>query len=219
MPSIQRFKQLMRKYDKQMPLVHRILPNVEEYVRFKKPLTEVKHRIGKSSQRFNIENWNHTSELCVGRYVAAEDTEYGSLKGSFSWGVWWKHHNVGAYRIHDRFGNLLVYRFDILKHVKLWSNEDNDMIEFQDMIVDLWMWPDENGQIDREETSVDDLDELDTARESGAVTIAECENIATVTSDLLWNPDKYSKMVDNAIDDAMKRAVGLADLQHKFVQE
>lgn len=204
---MKRFKQLMRKHNKQTESAHRISPSVEAFVRSKTPLKEVKHRIKKSSQQFIIENWLHTSEVCVGRFVASEDTEFGSLKGSFSWGVWWRDQNAGAYRIHDPFGNLLAYRFDILKSVKLWNDENNDIIEFHDMIVDIWMWPDENGCVDEKETSVDDLDELDDARECSAVTFAECEDIAEITSSMLWSPVKFTKMVDDAIVHAVEGAI------------
>ena len=203
MASVQRFKYLMRTFDISTKHAQKVSHRAESAARSRKPLVETKHRIMKSTQRFNIENWIHTPEMCVGRFVAAEDTVYGSLKGSFSWGVWWKDENIGAYRIHDPFGNLITYRLDILRDVKMTSASDHDIIEFSDMIVDCWIWPDSDGAIDKKDITVDDLDELKSAREAGKVRVQDYIMINNVTWDVLSHPQKYVTMIDVAIAEAI----------------
>jgi hypothetical protein len=59
------------------------------------PLLEIKHRVGKSSQCFTLQNWSVcVSEgvgergSCVGRWVSDGNSMYGSPAGTYSWGVW-----------------------------------------------------------------------------------------------------------------------------------
>lgn len=204
MCSLSRFRDAMRKHKAPLSLTNNISPDLEFSVRGKGKLEEVKHRIGKSTQKFFIENWKHTDNVCVGRYVPEEDTAYGSLKGSYSWGVWWKDADIGVYRIHDPYGNLVTYRIDILDNVILRKEDSLDIIEFRDLIVDCWMWPDDHGNISAGNTTIDDLDELDDARSKGLISIAECDNISSIVFDVLSDPLKHINLVDNAILDAVK---------------
>ena len=127
---------------------------------------------------------------CVGRFVTPPDTpgsssnHYGAPVNSYSWGVWADSgllRNIGAYRMHDSFGNLLAYRLDILKDVVIkcsvsdcpplvqhsdrdrdWEC-DSDRIVFQDLIVDCWLWPDLKGRVSGQDLTVEDLFELNQA--------------------------------------------------------
>ncbi|CAM9966341.1 unnamed protein product, partial [Ectocarpus fasciculatus] len=131
-------------------------------------LLEVKHRIGKSSQRFMLEDWHHSPSMVVGRWVSVPDgkNKY-SPAGAYSWGVWWKDGNIGAYRIHDPFGNPLAYRIDVVKDVLISENNKIKQLDFSDLIVDLWLWSEDSQTIS--DITTEDLDELDGCREANEI--------------------------------------------------
>lgn len=176
-------------------------------VRSAQPLIEIKHRIGKSTQRFNLENWHHSPDLVVGRWVAAVTQTYTSPAGAYSWGVWWKNENIGAYRVHDPFGNLMAYRLDILKDVTIAKTDNECQLEFTDLIVDVWMWPhhrDEKRTIGSGDVSVEDLGELDASRESGHVSMEDCYCVNNTLDRLLTDPNAMVMSIDSAIEAAVR---------------
>lgn len=202
-----------------------IAPNVLRSVQNRPPLVEVKRRIGKSDQRFQLENWSHTQELCVGRWLAPSSSS-NVPAGRYSWGVWWKNNvyqNLGAYRIHDSYGNLLAYRLDVLKDVKI----EHDAVtreyclEFSDLVVDLWLWPTFTGGSDDGdgnrvsteilEITVEDMDEL-VELVSGsknqllpAITDAESEKILQIVQMVQADPAGVTTAVDAAIESAIRQ--------------
>lgn len=68
-----------------------IPPMLVEEIKRRPPLLERKHRVGKSTQEFFLENWSSRlvrEDVCVGRWVSDGNSSYGSPRGSYSWGVW-----------------------------------------------------------------------------------------------------------------------------------
>lgn len=176
-------------------------------------LIEIKHRIGKPVLKFPLENWMVDDQVCVGRWVQTNDASYGSPVGGYSWGVWWTESlqqgkvGVGAYRIHDNFGNLIAYRLDILKNTKINKNT----VEFTDLIMDAYLWPQEVlsndicATVDTLEVTVEDEDELEQLESCGDVSASEGAVIRSVIKDVISHPSKYRDAVDTAIDTAKNK--------------
>ena len=168
-------------------------------------LVETKHRIEKKDQNFELENWLHTPDLVVGRWVSKGGNE--SPVGAYSWGVWWKNKNIGVYRIHDPHGNLMAYRLDVLKNVII-TTQDKKIyrVEFSDLVVDMWLWPPD---IDNSvvEVTIEDLFERFCLRKEGKISNEECLMIDNEIESVVKDP----KSVINSIDDAINTAISRID--------
>lgn len=212
---------LLNKYNNKLNKSQIIRNNILKNILLKnekKSLLEIKQTFQKKKKQFQLENWFLSNNICVGRYLANKNDNYSMKYGSYSWGVWFKHTNYGTYRIHDSYGNLLAYRFDVLKDIQIIPSNDNenhdnnhdnnihkqDIIQFFDLIVDLWVWPDENGNINPLETTLEDLEELSELQDKGIVNEDDSKIIEKTVSELLFDPLKYTKLVDDAIDQAIK---------------
>jgi hypothetical protein len=166
----------------------------------------------------------------VGRWVSSGDTEFGSPVNSYSWGVWSINgplKNIGTYRMHDMHGNLLAYRLDILKDVTIQASSSlsshstphstsschpiEDRIEFSDLVVDCWLWPEEEDgriRIRPQDTTVDDLEELHSTREQGQglLSAGDVALINDTLFDILEDPREVVAAVDVAIAEAKHQA-------------
>lgn len=201
---MERLLQLYRKYPGPRPAAQVLPLAALQAVRAAPALLETKHRIGKKSQTFNLENWLHSPDLAVGRWVAVESKDYASPVGAYSWGVWWKNKNIGAYRIHDPHGNLMAYRLDVLKDVVISSHEEECSLTFSDLVVDMWMWPDhENSAGSSLEMIVEDLDELDTLRDNKIISVEDCLKINDEINAVLSAPEAVAHAIDSAIEKAV----------------
>ena len=110
---------LWKMFAGKLPRAETLESTLVQAVQSKTAITEQKLRVGKAPQEFTLENWLHCSSErhmlpCVGRWVNPN-------AASYSWGVWWADSDVGIYRMHDRHGNLLAYRFDVLKDVRIFD--------------------------------------------------------------------------------------------------
>ena len=167
------------------------------------PLLEVKHRIGKSSQRFMLEDWHHSPSMVVGRWISVSDGKNNySPAGAYSWGVWWKDSNIGAYRIHDPFGNPLAYRIDVLKDVVISETNNLKQLDFSDLIVDLWLWSEDGQHII--DVTIEDLDELEACKTARVVSAEDCGVVNSTVDAILSDPSKVVQLVNFAIDSAVE---------------
>ena len=198
-----RLKQLYLQNSKALQGSQNIPVDALKFVHAKPLITEVKFRVQKPTVQFALENWYHTKDSCVGRWVESSEGSYYAPAGAYSWGVWWKNQKFGVYRIHDPFGNLMAYRIDVIKNVNLYNKGEAAFIEFNDLVADLWLWPDANGTIHDRETTVEDLDELDVLRDAGHVSLEDCAAIERVVSEVLFEPLPIVRLVDNAISAAI----------------
>jgi hypothetical protein len=197
---------LMTLYSKNSTTASNALSPILSY-NIKENLTEIKHRVGKSSQTFQLENWHHTPELCVGRWVAKKASlQYKTPIGAYTWGVWWKDQDIGAYRIHDPLHNIIAYRLDIIKDVKIIKQNNNDIIEFLDMIIDIWLWPDNNGKISNScyDITIEDLNEMKELYQKNSLRSDEVSQIENMMKYVILHPDKIVNNIDQAIDSAIK---------------
>jgi predicted RNA-binding protein associated with RNAse of E/G family len=126
--------------------------------------------------------------------------------GSFSWGVWWKEEDIGAYRLHDPHGNLISYRFDVLKDVRMIKIDSNDLIQFSDLVVDLWLWPDDEGKVSPGDVQVEDLEELENLKKAGSISLADSQLIDRVVKDVREQPQRFVDLVDRSILEAVRSA-------------
>jgi hypothetical protein len=116
--------------------------------------------------------------------------------------------------MHDHHGNILAYRLDILKDVIISQSQQDSKsatqpsesrIEFLDLIVDCWLWPDEHGDVHASETTVDDLDEFHEIRQK--TNLLGQDDILLVNNtlhDVLTNPRRIVTAVDTAISEAVE---------------
>ncbi len=165
------------------------------------PLNEVKLRVKKSMQQFRIENWMLSDHVCVGRWLAEDGNSFGAPGGSYSWGVWWRDQNFGAYRIHDTFGNLVAHRLDILKEVQIRDIDGNCSVQYTDLVVDLWLWPSAAGN-SNVEVVVEDLDEFEAYRESNDISTVDTELVRATLANILSSPHSIINKIDSAIEAA-----------------
>jgi predicted RNA-binding protein associated with RNAse of E/G family len=142
----------------------------------------------------------------VGRWLPSEGKNYNMPLGSFSWGVWWKEEDIGAYRLHDPHGNLISYRFDVLKDVRMIKIDSNDLIQFSDLVVDLWLWPDEEGKVSPGDVQVEDLEELENLKKAGSISLADSQLIDRVVKDVREQPQRFVDLVDRSILEAVRSA-------------
>lgn len=175
-------------------------------------LVEIKNRIGKSTQRFNLENWLHTAGggVCVGRWRATGGASPAAPIGAYSWGVWWEDAGVGAYRIHDPFGNLMAYRLDVVKDTKIYKNQNDSVLEFTDLVIDMWIWPEGESDLSvskapEESITVEDLDELSQLFAAGAVSQEDHNYAKSVMNDVIKCPDLYISGIDLMIETAIAK--------------
>ena len=219
-----RLFQLYTKYSARNAMAEKLCPSMLKSVSSNGPLDEIKHRIGKSSQLFPLENWVHNDQMCVGRWVG-QSSGIGSKTpaGAYSWGIWWKSCNLGAYRIHDPYGNLLAYRLDVLKDVRIRKNVSPaatpaaataglpggtilhrggkvDLVEFCDLVVDIWIWPDEAGMIGDGDITVEDLDEFDEMQRKGVLSTADSLLINTAIHGVLEDPSIIVQDINATVD-------------------
>mmetsp|Transcript_11415 Transcript_11415/g.18581 ORF Transcript_11415/g.18581 Transcript_11415/m.18581 type:complete len:223 (+) Transcript_11415:152-820(+) len=210
-----RLKSLWTKYSAPLSTAEVLSRHQLDSVARNAPLIEIKHRIGKSTQKFELQNWYTRPGSCVGRYVS---NGYGSPAGAYSWGIWVNGHkggtgalqNIGAYRMHDSHGNLLAYRLDILKDVVIdcegvAASDIENRIEFSDLVVDCWLWADEQGAVSPQgrDVTVEDQEELLRLQEAGVLGPADVAVVHDTLSRLLAAP----QMVSAAIDDMIAEAV------------
>lgn len=191
----------------QEPFFGRVIPvdaRAMTAAQARKPLLEIKHRIGKPPLCFSLESW-HTdaaSNVVVGRWLSPVDDPFGHPPGSFSFGVWWKSQHLGAYRLHGPAGNLVGYRFDVCKDVRLSSCKDQgDSVEFCDLVVDFFLWPNASGELTAEQgTTFEDLDELDDFRRQGLVSAEDSRIVELCVHQATVSPHLLQRAVDEAID-------------------
>jgi hypothetical protein len=210
-----RLLKLYHKYPLKGSAAETIAVAALQTVRAAPLLVETKHRIGKDSQEFKLENWLHSPDLVVGRWVAVDSGDYCSPKGAYSWGVWWKNKSIGAYRMHDQHGNLMAYRLDVLKDVVISKKDRECHLEFSDLVVDMWIWPtDENGRgmpsykykYSAADVTIEDLDELDALRDDAKlVSMNDCLIINKAIDTVLADPNDIISDIDCAVDAAVNR--------------
>lgn len=193
-----RLSKLYTKFSHAHPNSQMLIPSVVSSK--KKNLIEIKHRIGKQSQKFELENWYSSSDVCVGRWVANKSNigQFSTPLGSFSWGVWSTKCNIGSYRIHDQYGNMLAYRFDILKDVKISKENEKDCLEFLDLIVDIWIWP-TDGKL---EVTFEDIEELAQFKEAGKLLASDLDIIERNIEWMRQSPEFTVKQTDYYINKA-----------------
>ena len=203
-------KGLWSKHQRPLPTADVITRSQQQQVTLRPPLVEVKHRVTKSSQSFTFQNWTCPHSIyCVGRWISTGEQSYGSPKNSYSWGVWATNGlmtNIGAYRLHDCYGNLLAYRLDIVKEVSMrktiTSSVINDVIEFQDMIVDCWLWPNNKFYINSEEILVEDLEEFCLINENKLLVEEDGFMVNDTLDMILSEPNIVIDVIDEAITEA-----------------
>jgi hypothetical protein len=206
-----RMHSLWRAFAAAQPGAEVISASNIQRVRARPPLLEVKHKIGRSPQSFALEEWGFfatgpaASQACVGRYVIESGNPYGAAGGSYSWGVWWPSQSYGAYRLHDPFGNRLAYRLDLLSRVALSVHPDHKQVEFHDLVIDVWLFPQPNSQqlaAPVDDIIVEDLDEFQSCREQGLLSDPLCLQANAALSDILENPHSVLQRIDTTIDRA-----------------
>jgi predicted RNA-binding protein associated with RNAse of E/G family len=211
MSSPQRLRLLWNSFRCRQANAEVLKAETESAVRARPSLVEIKHRIGKPALTFPLENWMARPDVCVGRWVETKGNTYGSPIGGYSWGVWWvgklhrEHVGVGAYRIHDSFGNLITYRLDVLKNTAIGEN----VIEFSDLVMDAYIWP-PVGNLGDLEVTVEDADELEELCAKGSMSTPESALIRSVIGDVLADPYKYREAIDEAIEEAIEAAKEVA---------
>jgi hypothetical protein len=188
------------------PTAQSIPPSLARAIQCKPLLMEWKCCINQKPQLFPLENWLHSETLCVGRWLPSEGKNYNMPLGSFSWGVWWKEEDIGAYRLHDPHGNLISYRFDVLKDVRMIKIDSNDLIQFSDLVVDLWLWPDDEGKVSPGDVQVEDLEELENLKKAGSISLADSQLIDRVVKDVREQPQRFVDLVDRSILEAVRSA-------------
>ncbi len=143
------------------------------------------------------------ADAVVGRWVSNEETSksYGIPVGVYSWGVWFSQQNACIYRYHDRFDNLIGYRIDACKDVSIDLTKNS--VEFNDLIVDLYIKVSEDNLINPKDTIVEDLDELDELRKNNQISMDDCKIIENIVSELLFTPENIISMTDTAIKHAV----------------
>ena len=202
---VSRLISLTNYYKNQTKYSQKIKNKIINNIQLNSSLIESKQSFIKQTKSFELENWIVLNNFCVGRWISTEKEHFNMRVGSYSWGVWVKDTNFGAYRIHDCYGNLLAYRFDVLRDIKISKVANNqDKIEFFDLIVDIWMWPSLEGIVIPLEINVDDLDELSELQIKGIIDENDSKIIEKTTSELIFEPSKYIKIVDDAINTAIK---------------
>jgi hypothetical protein len=188
------------------PTAQVIASSLVRAVQCKPLLMEWKCCFNQKPQPFPLENWVHSETLCVGRWLPSEENNYNMPLGSFSWGVWWKDEPVGAYRLHDPYGNLIAYRLDVLKDVRMMKIDSNDLIQFSDLVVDLWLWPNEEGQVSPADVQVEDLEELEALKKAGSISLEDSKVIDRVVKDVKDHPQRVVDLVDRSILTAIRNA-------------
>jgi hypothetical protein len=178
-------------------------PSVLRIVQSKQHLIEIKNTLNHKQKSFQLENWHHSKELCVGRWLPSISESYQMPIGSYSWGVWRKQLNIGAYRIHDHHGNLVAYRIDILKDVVMNKSTSNDIIQFSDLVVDLWLWPNDKGEVTQSDVFVEDIEQLIELKACGLVSDCDSQLIDEVLCDVKSHPQRYVDLVDASIQEAV----------------
>jgi hypothetical protein len=193
----------------------RLCPSLIQQVQARPPLIEIKNSFNSKEKSFQLENWFHSTELCVGRWLPSSTSHsYQMPIGSYSWGVWRKDLNVGVYRIHDRYGNLIAYRVDILRDVEMRkkkafssSSLSSDSIQFFDLVVDLWLWPNDEGKVtEKEQVAVEDLDELSELKACGLVSDGDSQLIDETLCAVRSHPQRYVDLVDESIQRAVEES-------------
>lgn len=198
-----RLGKLLSQYSSPLPNAQSLSPTLLQIIQSRNPLLEIKHTMNKQRKAsFPLENWYHSPDICVGRWIPSQTQNYSMPLGSFSWGVWRVDLNIGAYRIHDPYGNLVAYRFDILKDVQMTKTRSEDLINFYDLVVDLWLWPTPDGLI--QEIQVEDLDELQTLRQSAKISTEDLVLVEKILKDVKSDSQRYSRLVDETIAFAVK---------------
>jgi hypothetical protein len=201
------------------------------------PLVQLKVRPGKTTQKFVLENWYLRSAvtppstvnplLAVGRWIPPPHTplssshSYSLPGGSSSWGVWWDSPiprpldstpslaSTVVYKIQDPHGNLLCYRVDVAKSVFALASPPT--VSFCDLIVDLWLWVDESGNVKPQEVTLEDLDEFAAAREGGTISEGDAKEVERVVSDILFTPERIIEATEKALERAVKGKLKITD--------
>lgn len=123
--------------------------------------------------------------------------------------------------MHDRHGNLLAYRLDILKDVVIrqaGSSSGNSIessaesrVEFTDLVVDCWLWPDQQGQVLARDITVEDEEELRRLRAGGLLSHEDAALVQDTLRRVLRDPGP--QLVAAAVDEAIAQAVQVQGAQ------
>jgi hypothetical protein len=158
-------------------------------------IIETKYRLFKSPQQFELENlYFIPNNICIGRYLLENNNKYGGPEG-FSIGVWWNNQSFGVYRNHDISGNLCSYRFDLLKDIKIYIDEQ-PKIDFTDLIIDVIIKSKDKNQFD---IIIEDIDEYNQLKQKNKLSSQDVIKIEQFLSSIHNNCSNMIQLVDNSI--------------------
>ncbi len=84
-------------------------------------------------------------------------------------------------------------------------------MSFCDLIVDLWLWVDESGNVKPQEVTLEDLDEFAAAREGGTISEGDAKEVERVVSDILFTPERIIEATEKALERAVKGKLKITD--------
>lgn len=158
-------------------------------------LIEVKVKLDGVELRFDLERWLAVPEVLVGRWVATHGNAFGAPAGTYSWGVWWPHRPMGAYRLHAPDGTLLRYRLDVIEDVRMGDGE----VRYRDLLLDASIQPDG-------EVRFEDEDEVAEALQAGRLSGEQRWRIDWVRGVMESRSAEVRTWVDRAIEQAIAAA-------------
>eukprot|EP00602_Paraphysomonas_sp_CaronLab_P007833 CAMPEP_0185032954 /NCGR_PEP_ID=MMETSP1103-20130426/21519_1 /TAXON_ID=36769 /ORGANISM="Paraphysomonas bandaiensis, Strain Caron Lab Isolate" /LENGTH=92 /DNA_ID=CAMNT_0027569055 /DNA_START=336 /DNA_END=614 /DNA_ORIENTATION=+ len=80
-------------------------------------------------------------------------------------------------------------------------------IEFSDLVVDMWLFPDDTGRVDPRDVVVEDEDEAKQLHRDGVLSAEEMDIIGSTVNYVLKRPQETVRAIDSAIDTAVASAM------------
>ena len=102
---------------------------------------EIKHRVRGADKVFEVQPVLRAPGFIVVRFVSDRPLKVDGHpieSGSVTLGYFWSDRTYNVYRVAGPGGALVAHRFDILRDVSI----AEDRIEWTDLLVDAWVWPD-----------------------------------------------------------------------------
>jgi protein associated with RNAse G/E len=128
-------------------------------------ISEVKRHLDGRIERFPCWLLLRRPHLVVLRFDHEEERQAGDfvfLKGSRSFGFFWRRRSYLLYRMVGPNGHLIAHRFDVVEDVRL----DEGEVSYTDLLLDLWVDP-------RGSLRVEDEDEVAEYARRGLLSAAQ----------------------------------------------
>ena len=114
------------------------------------PFREVKRTIAREERVYECDSLAVTPRLAVVRYVFTRPLTAGGRTfepGGWTEGFFWRSRHYNLYHIVSREGEPIADRFDVIDRVRI----NPRGVRYDDLLLDLWMYPDGTLRIEDED--------------------------------------------------------------------